>query len=99
MAFHLGEVKVRSCTSLDKFVSIVEKVETEIENTAGNRFTIHDKMFLVKMPTSRTKQGKQTDKGTVREYRTMRVASFLSVRSLYSFPFAALKSIFFRMAS
>jgi hypothetical protein len=53
VTFHLGEVKVWTCPGFDEFVGIVEKVETEIKDAAGDRLTINDKVFLIEMPTSR----------------------------------------------
>src|SRR5271163_1683468 len=53
MTFHLGEVKVWTCAGLDEFVGIVEEIETEIKDAAGDRLTINDKVFLIEMPTSR----------------------------------------------
>jgi hypothetical protein len=53
MTFHLGEVKVWACAGLDQFMGIVEEIETEIEDAAGDRLTINDKVFLIEMPTSR----------------------------------------------
>jgi len=52
VTLHFGEVEIGSCAGPDEFVGIVEKVETEIENGAGDGFTIHHKMLFVEMPTS-----------------------------------------------
>lgn len=52
MRFHLGQVKVWTGTSLDQFLSIVEKIETKVEKAARYWLTINDEMLFLEVPAS-----------------------------------------------
>ena len=49
---HLGQVKVRTESSLDGLECVVEKVETKVEHGAGQGLSVDDDAGLVEMPSS-----------------------------------------------
>ena len=52
MRLHLWEIEVWSGPGLDKLVGVVEEVEAEIEQTAGDGFPINREMLLLQVPSS-----------------------------------------------
>ena len=50
--FHLGEVKVRSKSSLDEVDGIVEKVDGKVEQRSRNDFTVNQDVRFVQMPST-----------------------------------------------
>jgi hypothetical protein len=95
ITLHLGEIEIRPRARFNEIVCVVEEVQSKVKDTAADGLRVNEEVLLIEMPSSGT---------TVREllfgtYRTMSVASFLSVRSLYCFPLAAVKSICFRIES
>ena len=46
VGFHLGQVEVRAGSSLDKLLGIVEEVEAEVEQAAGDGFSVNGKVLL-----------------------------------------------------
>src|SRR5215212_6085694 len=46
VALHLREVKIRTGAASEQLLRVVEKVETEIEETAGDRRAIDQHVFL-----------------------------------------------------
>src|SRR5439155_18326265 len=53
MALHLRQIKIRAAAALQQFGGVVEKIQTEIEQAAGNRFAIHKDVLLRQMPAAR----------------------------------------------
>ena len=52
MRFHLGQVEVRACASLDEFAGVREKVQTKVKQRTRNGFAIDSEMLLFEMPAS-----------------------------------------------
>lgn len=52
VVLHLGQVEVRTETSLDGLECVVEEVETEIEHGAGQGLAVDDDAGLVEVPSS-----------------------------------------------
>jgi len=52
--FHLGQVEVRTLTTLDELLGIVEEVEREIKDGSRTRFTVNEDVLLEHVPTSRS---------------------------------------------
>lgn len=52
MRLHLWEVEVWACSSLNKLPSIVEEVQAEVEQAAGDWFAIDSEVDLVEVPAS-----------------------------------------------
>ena len=55
VVLHLREVVVRSASALDEFLSIVEEVETEVEQRSRHGRVVDSYAWLVKVPSSRTR--------------------------------------------
>ena len=53
MALHLGQVEVRSTAARDQLLRVVEEVQTEVEEAAGDRRPIDFHMLLDQMPAAR----------------------------------------------
>src|SRR5215469_16500641 len=53
MALELRQVEIRSAASRDKLPGVVEEVEREVENTAGNRRPVDADVLLRQMPSTR----------------------------------------------
>jgi len=56
VVLHLGEVKVWTGSSLNKLTGVVEEVEGEVENRAGNWSIVDGHPRLVEMPSSGAKR-------------------------------------------
>ena len=58
---HLGEIEVWASTSLDELFGVVEEVETEVEETAGDGLAVYGEMLLLQVPaTCARNQGGQS---------------------------------------
>jgi hypothetical protein len=55
--FHFGEIKVGSETTLDELFGVVIKIESKIEDGAGDRGIVDGDTRFVEMPSSRTEKG------------------------------------------
>src|SRR3954466_672681 len=53
MALHFWQVKIRTAPARDQFLRVMEKVEAEIEETAGDRRAVHAKMLFDQVPPAR----------------------------------------------
>jgi hypothetical protein len=51
---HLWEIVVWSVSALDELLGVVEKVQSKVEQAAGDWLSVNSEMRLVKMPSSRT---------------------------------------------
>ena len=54
MALHFRQIKIRAAAARDQLLRVVEKIQTEIEQTARDRLAIDEHMFLDQMPAART---------------------------------------------
>jgi hypothetical protein len=52
---HLGEVEVRSMAILDELLGVVEKVQSEVEKTAGDGLAVNGEVLLLQVPSSRSR--------------------------------------------
>src|SRR5438067_360556 len=52
MVLELGQVEVRRASLLDQSARVVEKVQSEIEQGAGNRLAIHKDVLFRQMPAA-----------------------------------------------
>jgi hypothetical protein len=56
--FHLGEIEVRTLTTLDELLGIVEEVKGEIKDGSRAGLTVNEDVLLNHVPTSRSILGK-----------------------------------------
>jgi hypothetical protein len=56
VGFHLGEVEVRTLTTLDQFLGVVEEVQGEIKDGGRAWFAINEDMLFNHMPATGTKK-------------------------------------------
>src|SRR5215510_2969769 len=56
MALDLGQVEIRPGTSVDGALGVVEEIETEIEQRAGNRLAVDSEVVFEQMPSTRPHQ-------------------------------------------
>lgn len=54
MRLHLGQIEVWAKAAFHKLMCIVEKVQTEVEQTTGDRFAINSEVLLLEMPPTGT---------------------------------------------
>ena len=54
VVLHLGKVEVRSSSSLDELVSVVEEEESKVEDGSRHRGSVDEQPGLVEMPSSRS---------------------------------------------
>jgi hypothetical protein len=52
VALHLGQVVVRAGATLDELLCVVVKVDTEVEQTAGDRLAINGEVHLLQVPAT-----------------------------------------------
>src|SRR5205823_6173353 len=50
MALHLRKIKIRPAAAIEQLARVVKKVETEIEQTAGDRLAVHEHVLFDQMP-------------------------------------------------
>src|SRR2546427_9097863 len=53
MAFHLGEIEVRSGPSRDKLLCVVEEEQAEVDEARGGGFAVDADMPFGEMPSAR----------------------------------------------
>src|ERR1700677_2708754 len=53
MALHLGQIKIRATPAFFKLSSVMKEVQTKIEQRARDRLTLHQKMLLHQVPSTR----------------------------------------------
>ena len=56
VVLHLGEVEIRTNSSLDEFTRIVEEVKGKVKDGTGNGCVVDGHPWLVEMPSSRTEK-------------------------------------------
>src|SRR5262249_26311244 len=56
VVLHLGEIKIRSASTVEAFARVVEKIEREIEQTAGGRLAINLEMLFGQVPAAGSDQ-------------------------------------------
>ncbi len=56
MALHLGQIEVWPGAFADQSLRVVEEVQPEIEQRAGDRLPVHQEMPFVQMPAARPHQ-------------------------------------------
>src|SRR5260221_8828979 len=54
MTLHFRQIKIRAAAALQQFGGIVEEIQTEVEQAAGNRLAVHENVLLWQMPAART---------------------------------------------
>jgi len=89
VVLHLGEVEIRTGSSLDELTRIVEEVEGKVEDGTGNWCVVDGHPRLVEMPSSRPEKGLngytlRGANGANGTYRTIKTAVFWE--SLYCLP-------------
>lgn len=52
VGLHLGEVEVWADTDLDRFLGVVEEVESEIEEGTGSDLTVDEDVLLIQVPST-----------------------------------------------
>src|ERR1022692_5038816 len=59
MALHFWQIEKRSAAALQQFGGVVKKIQTEVEQAAGNRLAIHEHVLLRQMPAARTHEDRR----------------------------------------
>jgi hypothetical protein len=54
MTLHLGKVEVWASSSLNKLLSVVEEVQTKVEQTTRDGLAVNSEMLLLQVPTTST---------------------------------------------
>jgi hypothetical protein len=52
VALQLGQIKIRPGAAVDQSLRVVEKIEPEIKQAAGNRFAVDRQMSFVEVPAA-----------------------------------------------
>ena len=61
MALHLRQIKIGTASARDQLLRVVEKVQTEIEQAAGDRLAIDQHVLLHQMPAARPDEHKHRE--------------------------------------